>query len=127
MRDFDRRVFPAADLFPATLWRECDVYWMVLEGRRVGCSALQAEGDALYISSSGILPAVQGQGLGRLMKAWQLAYAKRNGFKRIVTNVRAGNKRMIALNRSFGFRIVRKMREFYCDPDEAGVEMELLL
>ncbi|MFN0104150.1 MAG: N-acetyltransferase family protein [Bryobacteraceae bacterium] len=128
LRDFDRRVFPAADLFPASYWRECEVYWMVVDGRRVGCCALQAEANGvLAISSSGILPAWQGMGLGRVMKAWQVAYARGHGFRRMVTTTRAGNERMIQLNEAFGFRIVGTVAGYYVDPEEAGVEMELAL
>ena len=106
LRDFDRRGFPAGDLFPSSYWRECEVWWLVAEGKRVGCCAFQWEDRRLAIASTGILPAWQGLGLGRVMKAWQISYARRNGAVRIVTETRASNERMIRLNRSFGFRIV---------------------
>jgi len=130
LRDFDRRVFPKADLFPASFWRAAEVYWMLVDGKRVGCCALQDELEAdgvLAISSTGILPAWQGIGLGRVMKAWQIAYARRHGYDRVVTETRAGNERMIRLNQSFGFRIVRTTPGCYVDPEEAAVEMELWL
>lgn len=141
LRDFDRRVFPPADLFPADYWRECEVWWMVAEGRRVGCCAFQRDVEfrddvdghdlpasrTLYISSTGILPAAQRRGLGRLMKAWQIAYAQHHGFRRILTNTRAGNAPMIALNSEFGFRVVRTTPGYYHDPEEATVVMERVL
>jgi ribosomal protein S18 acetylase RimI-like enzyme len=130
LRAFDKLVFPAADVFPASYWRECDVYWLLVEGKRVGCTALQREaGDekTLYIASTALLPEWQGQGLGPLMKAWQIAYARRNGFQRIVTEARAGNTRMIRLNKSFGFRIARRVKGYYFEPEETAVVMERLL
>ena len=130
LRDFDRRVFPKADLFPASFWRAAEVYWMLVDGKRVGCCALQEELETtgvLAISSSGILPAWQGIGLGRVMKAWQIAYARRHGYGRVVTETRESNARMIRLNESFGFKIVGTTPGCYYDPDEAAVEMELLL
>lgn len=129
LRDFDKRIFPKGDLFPSAYWRECQVFWLLVDGKRVGCCALQeAEEDgALSIASTGILPAWQGFGLGRVMKAWQVAYARCNGFRRLITETREGNLRMIHLNESFGFRIVRTLPDHYFDPDESGVEMELVL
>lgn len=130
LRDFDRRVFPKADLFPASFWRAAEVYWMLVNARRVGCCALQEDLEdptILAISSTGILPAWQGIGLGRVMKTWQISYARLHGYKRIVTETRESNSRMIRMNQAFGFRIVRTTPECYFDPDEAAVEMELVL
>jgi len=141
LRDFDRKVFPAADLFPASYWRVCEVWWMLVDGRRAGCCALRPHADlsddldaddtpaegVLYISSTGLLPAYQGRGLGAVMKAWQVAYARRNGFRRVVANTRAGNARMIELNQQFAFRVTRRIPGYYADPDEGTVVMELSL
>ena len=114
---------------------------MLVDGKRAGCCALQpgmdfyddvtgedtaAEG-VLYISSTGILPSMQGQGLGRVMKAWQVAYARHNGFRRIVTNTRAGNERMIRLNLEFGFQVIRTTPGYYLGTEEATVVMERLV
>ena len=128
---FDRLVFPS-DYFPASLWREYEAWWLIVDGRRVGCCAFERHvnftGDpvagSLYIASTAIHPRFQRQGLGRLFKAWQIAYARANGFRRIVTNSRRSNKAMIRLNREFGFRIVRTSRGYYENPREATVVME---
>ena len=130
LRDFDKCVFPKADLFPASFWRAAEVYWLIVDGKRVGCCALQEDLEAdqvLVISSTGLLPAWQGLGLGRVMKAWQIAYARRHGYARVATETRASNERMIRLNLAFGFQIVRTTPGCYFDPDEAAVEMELTL
>ena len=139
---FDRKVFPV-DYFPSAYWKECDSYWLLVDGRKVGCCAFDEHVDfqddlrddgvnppmpgSLYISSSGILPRLQGQGFGQLMKAWQIAYARHRGFTRIVTNTRKRNAAMIALNKKFHFQIVRTTRGYYSDPTDATVVMELLL
>jgi len=73
----------------------------------------------LYIISTAILPQFQRQGIGSIVKAWQIAYAKRNGFKKIVTNARVSNKGSIALNKKFGFQMIRIIPEYY-NPDYAG-------
>lgn len=139
---FDRKVFPS-DYFPAGEWRRYESWWMLLDGRRIACCAFEAHVDftddlrpaepnqprrkSLYIASTGILPRLQHQGLGQLLKAWEIAWARRNGFERIVTNTRQRNRAMIALNRKFGFRVLRTTPRYYRDPTEATVVLELLL
>lgn len=140
---FDRKVFPPSDVFPMAHWRAYESWWMVVAGKNIGCCAFQLGVDfqediyreddnppqpgTLYIASTGIHPAHQGRGLGRLLKSWQVAYAQHHGFSRIVTNTRSRNRAMIALNRSFGFEVIRKTRGYYSDPTDATTVMELKL
>lgn len=136
--DVDQRIFHAhpSDLFSREFWAErCEAYWMIVNGQIVGCSAFQSNYDhrgrnpgCLYISSTGILPEFRRQGFGRKQKEWQIEYARKNGFSRIVTNMRASNAPIIALNKSLGFAV----HEFvptgmYASPEEAAVVMELTL
>ena len=140
---FDRAVFRAADRFPAEYWREIVSYWMVVDGARAGCCAFETLADfqedvprdqnnvvlkgSLFIASTGIHPRFQSLGLGRLMKQWQICYARRNGFQRIVTNMRARNAAIIRLNRELGFQTIRTTPRYYSDPVDATVVMELRL
>lgn len=140
---FDRKVFRASDRFYPSDWQSYEAWWMLLGRRRIGCCALEPHIDlqedirddfanpplagSLYIGSTGILPAFQGQGFGTLMKAWQVAYARHHGYRRIVTNTRQQNRAMLALNRKFGFREIRCTPNYYQDPDDATVVMELRL
>ena len=127
---FDRKVF-GSDAFHREMWQDFEAWWMLVDGVKAGCSAFERhepERGSLYIATTGILPRLQGRGLGRLMKAWQIAWARHHGFKRIVATHRAGNKAMIALNQSFGFRrIGKKIPGYYENPSEAAVSMELVL
>jgi len=137
---FDRKVFPAADRFDAKYWRACESYWLIAGKTKIGCCAFEKHVDfhddfgnaphrkgSLYISTTGILPRYQRQGFGSLMKAWQIAYARYHGYNRMITNCRKSNVRMIALNRQFGFRIVRTIPRYYAAPTDSAVLMELLL
>ena len=143
LQAFDRKVFRKSDWFTADYWRICESYWLLVDDVKAGCCAFQKHVDfqediradglnpprpgTLYISSTGILPKFQGQGFGQLLKCWQIAYARRHGFTRIVANTRKRNAAMIALNRKFGFRIVRTSPRYYADPIDATVVMELAL
>lgn len=143
MLAFDRKVFPISDRFPPTYWTTLTSYWMLVDGVKAGCCAFQKHIDlqedlrpdhfnpamkgSLYIASTGILPRFQGRGLGTLMKAWQICYARRHGFNRIVTNTRKRNTAMIRLNKKFGFKVLRTTRAYYCEPTDSTVVMELRL
>jgi ribosomal protein S18 acetylase RimI-like enzyme len=140
---FDRKIFRAADRFPAEYWTACESYWMLAGRVKVGCCAFQRHVDfaddlredgvnprrkgSLYISTTGILPRYQRMGFGQLMKSWQVAFARFHGFSRVVTNTREGNAAMIAINRKFGFEIVRTTPRYYRAPAEATAVMELVL
>ena len=93
----------------------------------VGCCAFEKRRGSLYISTTGILPRFQNKGFGALLKSWEIVYARYHGFNRIITNCRKRNIRMIALNRQFGFRIVRTIPRYYTEPTDSSVLMELLL
>jgi ribosomal protein S18 acetylase RimI-like enzyme len=138
---FDRKIFSATDRFDAVYWATCESYWLLVGSTKVGCCAFERHVDfhdcfadvaprregSLYISTTGILPKFQNQGFGPLLKSWEIAYARYHGFNRIITNCRKRNARMIALNRHFGFRIVRTIPRYYLEPTDSSVLMELLL
>jgi ribosomal protein S18 acetylase RimI-like enzyme len=137
---FDHKIFKKADWFTRSDWERFRSYWMIVDGVKVGCCAFVHDVDfqadeenpprrgSLYIPTTGILPRYRRKGFGELLKCWQIAYARRHGFKCIVTNCRKSNRRMIALNRKFGFRIIRRSRAmYYEDPPEPTIVMELRL
>ena len=130
------------DAFEEDLWLRLESYWIVVEGRVAGCAAFihdvefqedlrgggenAAQPGTVYIQSTGLLQEYRGQGLGKRIKEWEIEYAKRNGFSRIVTNCRESNARMISINERFGFRAIRNTPGYYED-GEATVVMELLV
>lgn len=135
--EFDRLAFKSypADLFDAEEWAQYESYWMIVDGRIVGCSAFlhdvdyneQPKPKCLWIVSTGILPEFRGQGFGTKQKQWQIEYARQRGFEMIVTNMRQSNSRIIGLNKKFGFTARELVFGYYSGPDEAAVVMELKL
>jgi ribosomal protein S18 acetylase RimI-like enzyme len=124
---FDRKVFPAADRFDRGYWTQCESYWLIVGRTKAGCCAFEKQPDSLYIATTGILPRFQGKGFGALLKAWEVAYARYHGYSRVMTTCRKRNRRMIALNRQFGFKVVRTIPRYYAEPTDSAVLMELLL
>jgi GNAT superfamily N-acetyltransferase len=139
--EFDRAVF-GTDAFYPEQWDEYEAYWMTVDGVRVGCCAFKRHTGfshnpdgtdpprrgSLYIVSTGILPQYQRKGFGRRFKRWQISWARRYGFTRIVTNSRLSNLAMIRLNQKVGFKIIGTTAGNYYDrPVEKAVAMELKL
>ncbi len=142
---FDHKAFHKypADWFGADDWKACDAWWMIVDNRKVGCCAFEPDVDfqqdiredgtnrrlrgSLYIVTTGISPPFRGLGFGRLMKCWQVLYARRHGFTRIITNSRKSNRPMIGLNKKFGFKVLRTTPDYYENPREPTVVMELRL
>ena len=135
--EFDRRAFGEYpdDLFTEEDWAELESYWMIVDGKTIGCVALKRDVDydeesrpgCLYIESTGILPEYQGQGFGSKAKAWQIEYAKKYGYGVIVTNMRESNVRSMELNKKFGFQPREVAPHYYSEPDESALVMELRL
>ncbi len=138
---FDHKIFRRADWFHSDAWDRYESYWMIVNGRKVGCCAFERNADfedsdkesgprrgSLYLASTGILPRHRGKGFGERFKRWQIAWARRRGFTRIVTNCRKSNKAIIRLNEKFGFNILQTTTSnYYHRPPEPAVVMELRL
>ncbi|MDE3198771.1 MAG: GNAT family N-acetyltransferase [Acidobacteriota bacterium] len=125
---FDHKVFPEPDCFDADYWKECDAWWLIVSGVRIGCCAFEKTvSRTLYIATTGILPSYRGRGFGALMKSWQIAYAHRHKFRRLLAHTRQSNEAMIELNKQFGFRVVKTEKHHYSEPDEPALLMELRL
>lgn len=128
---FDRRIFSNADRFGVTDWKHCESYWLLIDAGKIGCCAFQTKipgrPRSLYIATTGILPRFQRMGFGNLFKSWQIAYARRHGFARIVTHTRQHNAAMIALNEKHGFTAIGTVPRYYREPPDLAVIMELLL
>lgn len=133
--EFDCQVF-GSDAFAPEDWDDLESYWMLVNGKRVGCCAFKRDCDfdgkkrhgSLYIVSMGILPGYRGEGLGDGFKGWQIAWARRHGFTQIVTNSRQSNRPMIRLNEKYGFESIGNTPQgYYSQPAEPAVVMELIL
>jgi ribosomal protein S18 acetylase RimI-like enzyme len=142
---FDHKAFQKYpdDWFDRHDWEMLDSWWMIVGNKKIGCCAFDPHADfqedvrddevnpysraSLYIATTGILPRFRGLGFGGLLKCWQISYARYNGFTRIVTNSRKSNKPMIKLNEKFGFKVLRTTPNYYDNPREPTVVMELRL
>ena len=139
--DMDVEIF-GMDAFTPADWSELESYWIVVDGEKAGSVAfirdvefgedLLGDGEnvprkgTLYIQSTGLRRQFRGRRLGHRVKEWQIEFARRNGFRRVVTNCRENNAAMISINQKYGFREIRRTPGYYGD-GEATVVMELML
>jgi GNAT superfamily N-acetyltransferase len=135
--ELDRKIFHKfpADLFTPEEWAEFESYWMIADGKIVGCTAFIRDSDyddeprpgCLHIMSTGVLPEFRRRGFGTKQKQWQIEFAKQQGLQVIVTNTRKSNLPMRQLNLKLGFVIREVAPHFYYEPDEPAIVMELQL
>ena len=139
--EMDRKIFLPSDAFDdPTLWEEYECFWIVCDGQIVGSTAMGLNVEfggswekddpcpgCLFIVTTAILPEFQRKGIGNFVKAWQINFAKRGGFKRISTNFRKSNVASLRLNTKFGFKVIGEVADYFSDPLEPSIVMELQL
>lgn len=137
--EMDTKIFGDDAFDSPELWEGLEVFLIVVDEKIVGSNALRHHSGvsesieaeytfcfgSLYIVTTGILPEWQGKGIGKIVKAWQVDYAREHGFCRIVTNARVSNHRSIELNKKFGFRIMGTISKYYEYPMEDAIILEL--
>jgi ribosomal protein S18 acetylase RimI-like enzyme len=140
LTEMDKVIFSGGG-FSEEEWEEHEAFWLIVDGRKVGSVAFKLNGvsgetssepyhpapGCAYIAGTEILPEFQGIGLGSILKAWEIAYARAQGFGRIETNARMSNLRSINLNLKHGFKVVRVKPGYYGNPTENALVLELRL
>lgn len=72
--------------------------------------------DVLVSGFTGVLPAWEGGGVAKALKAQGLLYAKQRGFRYIETSNLVVNRGICAINLSLGFQIVKRHLHSYPIP-----------
>ena len=137
----DRRIFPPGDCFAdLTWWGDCECFWIIVDGQPIGSIALGLDMEfsrswdednpspgSMYLISVGILPEFQKRSFGSVAMQWLIHYARSKGFARISTNCRKGDVGSLRLHKKFGFRVVDEVSDYYRNPVETAVVMQLIL
>ena len=86
-------------------------------------------GTVLYedcdINNVAVLPEYRRRGIGRRMMESFLVRCRGKGAKRVLLEVRESNLAAIGLYAAFGFAVIGKRRDYYDDPREDAVLMEV--
>ncbi|KKU79828.1 MAG: Ribosomal-protein-alanine N-acetyltransferase [Parcubacteria group bacterium GW2011_GWA2_47_7] len=81
---------------------------------------------AIFTISFAVIPRYQHGGIGGIMMAWLIAYARTHGFMKIYSTIRVSNMASIALHKKFGFTVKSLISQCYTDA-ENGFVLELAL
>lgn len=93
---------------------------LVLEGREriLGYCAYRLVLDEMHLMNLAVRPEARGRGLGRFLLETALARAGREGARRALLEVRAGNDAARALYSDCGFVVLGRRKRYYSDPAE---------
>lgn len=83
--------------------------------------------DELHVIAVGTQPDARKRGLARELVTASLDFAKTQRTRLVILEVRRSNGAALALYRQFGFSVSRLRRNYYANPDEDGIEMQLVL
>ena len=89
-----------------------------LGGRLRAYCAFRRVLDEMHVMNVAVAPAERGKGIGRWLLAFSIGRARREGARRALLEVRAGNREAVALYESIGFRRLGSRRAYYRDPVE---------
>jgi ribosomal protein S18 acetylase RimI-like enzyme len=82
--------------------------------------------DELHLIAVGTRPDRRRLGLAELLVTTLLEFARTEHCRLVILEVRRGNRAAVALYRKFGFAVSRLRRGYYAQPEEDGIEMQLV-
>jgi [ribosomal protein S18]-alanine N-acetyltransferase len=82
--------------------------------------------DELHLLAVGTRPERRRAGLAEHLVRTLLEYARLQRSRLVILEVRRSNRAALALYRKFGFAVSRLRRGYYAQPEEDGIEMQLV-
>lgn len=95
------------------------------ESEVVGMLALWPVLDEAHIATVAVHPQHRGRGVGKMLLATAVDFARTQGFKTVTLEVRVSNLRAQRLYRRFGFQVVGRRYGYYNDNHEDALIMTL--
>jgi len=125
----------SSDFVSSSSWKKYKPYVVFWKSKLIGYVAVQPhvglysyktkthkkKRGVLHLTSMGITPPFRGKGIGALLMAWVMVYAKLGRFRSINATTRASNRPIISLLRTYRFKNVKKINKFYPDGETALV------
>ena len=144
LREMSWRDIPAlaaleTELFADDAWSE-QSWWAELAGRPrrsyvvgeqggavVGYAGVDRGGEVADVMTIAVVPAAQGQGVGKVLMDWLIAEARRGGAEQLMLEVRADNVAAQRLYSKAGFVMLTVRRRYYEPGDVDAHIMRLTL
>jgi ribosomal-protein-alanine N-acetyltransferase len=83
--------------------------------------------DELHLIAIATRPDARRLGIGRELVATLIEFGRSRQSRLVILEVRRSNAAALALYRGFGFAVSRLRRQYYGDPVEDGIELQLVL
>lgn len=137
-------VLPDEKPFPKDIWMEekIETWWVMMDGEKVGIVSIEMDSapgstyesdsepspGSIYLILIGLIPKWQGIGLGKVAMNWLKTKARTTyGCSRIVSNLRPSNTCSVDLHAGEGFRVIGYKPDYYPNPIEGSLVLELKL
>lgn len=99
-------------------------HYVILDEQGIkGYMGLWLNDDALQLTTIGVDPKVQNQGIATALIAYMLDYASENHVSVITLEVRVSNEKAIRLYDKAGFKKAAIRKQYYSNPDEDAILM----
>ena len=93
----------------------------------VGYGVIYTAADEGDVANIAVIPEMRRKGLGKALLLKMLDEAKKTGASRMFLEVRESNESALSLYRTVGFSEIGKRRNYYINPREDAVIMEITL
>ena len=96
----------------------------VIRGQTAGYVMAHDEGEDLHVTNLAVDPEFQRMGAAHFMMRSIISLSEKEGFHRIVLEVRESNEAALSLYRGLGFAVYGRSEGYYDDTGEAALLME---
>ena len=121
----DKVIFGGRDVMHLYEWKQSDVYFLYKDNEPIGCLCIKKNVKSWYINSIGILPGFRGFGFGEYLLKFAVDEFMYSKVGKITAHIRLGNNASICLNLKQGFKIKKVIKNWYENPKEDAVFIEL--
>ncbi|HQE25183.1 MAG TPA: ribosomal protein S18-alanine N-acetyltransferase [Candidatus Atribacteria bacterium] len=121
----ERSSFPqpwSYSLFLSELSNRAATYWVAFfQNKVIGYLGLWMVWGEGHITTFAIHPAYRGKGFGKKLFSYVLDYARNEGCREVLLEVRPSNVKAQNLYRKFGFQVIGVRKHYYADGEDALV------
>ncbi|NCO80368.1 ribosomal protein S18-alanine N-acetyltransferase [bacterium] len=123
--EIERASFPKKQVYSKSRFerysQKCPESFIVAESEDevVGYTIGKSKNERAEIISLAVRPDFRQKGIGRELTIFLISHFKKRGAKEIFLEVRTGNKTAISFYKNLGFKILKEIKNYYRNGDDA--------